>query len=331
MRFKLLSIALPLVLSLAFVALFVLPFKAFATDPSSINVDIAPENPTPNENTTITLSSYAANLDSIKISWSVNGIASAAGIGLKSCAVNAPAAGVQTTVTAILSFPDGDVEKDMVIKPSVMILLWQAEDSYVPPFYEGKAMPTSDSEVKVVAMPEIKTSSGMADPNNMTYTWQQDYNNEQGASGYSNNSYTYTNDYLENSNNIDVTATTIDGNYSAEGNINIDTYNPKIDFYKKDAALGTLWEQALSDGHQVQGSEIIQAAPYFISPGDIRIPTLTWTWSINGQTVTAPNSINNLFPIQAPAGVSGISQLSLTIDSTDKVFETATKTINIQY
>jgi len=33
-----------------------------------------------------------------------------------------------------------------------MVLLWQADDSYVPPFYEGKALPSPNSEIKVVAM-----------------------------------------------------------------------------------------------------------------------------------------------------------------------------------
>src|ERR1035437_8597866 len=188
----------------------VLPFKANAVSQSSILVNVAPENPTPNENVSITLSSYASNLDSVLISWSVDGKTVLSGIGKKSFSLNAPAAGGETNVVASISLPDGAIDTRIIIRPAVMILLWQANDSYVPPFYRGKALPTPDSEIKVVAMPEIKSGSSLVDPTNMTYAWKQDYNNMQDASGYGKNSFSYVNDYLESSSNISVVASTID-------------------------------------------------------------------------------------------------------------------------
>jgi hypothetical protein len=309
----------------------ILPFRASAVSPDDILVNMAPENPTPNENTSITLSSYAVNLDSVLISWSVNGKSASSGIGQKSFSVDAPAAGSTTTVLAKIALPDGAVQKTMIVRSSIMVLLWQADDSYVPPFYKGKALPSADSEVKVVALPEIKNGPQMVNPNNLVYAWQQDYTNDQGASGYGKNFYVYTSDYLDSSNNIDVTASTLDQSFSSEASINIGTVKPKIDFYKNDANLGTLWEQALFDGYKIQGPEIIQAAPYFISPGDIQVPLLTWNWSINDQTMNVLGALKNLMPIQAPAGTSGTSNIKLEINSTDKVFENVSKEINVQF
>src|SRR3990167_3192742 len=151
----------------------VLPFKANAASPSSISVNVVPENPAPNENTSITLSSYANNLDSVLISWSVNGKSVLSGIGKKSFSVNAGAAGSETSVVATISLPDGAIDTRIIIRPAVMVLLWQANDSYVPPFYKGRALPTPDSEVKVVAMPEIKSGSGFVDSKKMTPIWEQ--------------------------------------------------------------------------------------------------------------------------------------------------------------
>lgn len=212
-----------------------------------------------------------------------------------------------------------------------MVMLWQAEDSYTPPFYEGKAMPTSSSEIKVIAMPEIKNSSGFVDPNNMIYSWQLDQNNQQADSGYGKNSFLYVSDFLDTSNDVSVVTTTVDGQDSAQGGLNIKTINPKIDFYKDDLTLGTDWQQALSDESWVSGNEIVQAAPYFISPKDFRIPTLVFTWSVNGQQVPTLSYNESILPLQAQPGASGTSQIGLEIDSTQNITETVSKTMNLNF
>src|ERR1035437_10886533 len=74
------------------------PFKAKASSPDTILVNIVPQNPAPGENVNITLNSYVDNLNTVTISWSVNGKNSVSGIGKKSFSVNAPAAGLQAHV-----------------------------------------------------------------------------------------------------------------------------------------------------------------------------------------------------------------------------------------
>jgi hypothetical protein len=317
---------------LALVAsVFILPFRANAATPESILVDMVPANPAPGESTTINLSSYENNIDSVLITWSVAGKNTSSGIGKKSFSINAPAVGSSTTITATISLPDGDIEKTIVIRPTIMTLLWQADDSYVPPFYKGKAMPSPESTVKVIAMPEIQSGSKMVDPTNMVYAWKQDYTNNVDGSGYGKNSFVYTNDYLDDSNNVDVVASTIDGSYSSEASIDIGTTQPKIEFYKNDPNLGTIWELALTDGHKVDNTETMQAAPYFISPQDIRIPILTWNWSINDNGVDVPIYSPNLLPLKTQAGVSGTAKIDLEIRNSYKVFVDVSKEINVVF
>ena len=248
------------------VSFFLSPFKATAISPSSILTSVVPLNPAPGENTSITLSSYATKLDNVLISWSINGKATLSGVGKKSFSLSAPAAGRETNIVVTIALPDGNVEKTITIKPNVMILLWQANDSYVPPFYKGKALPSPDSQIKIVAMPEIKVGSNSINPKNMTYAWKKDYTNNVDGSGYGKSYFIYTGDYLDDSNNISVTASTTDQKYSSKASIDVGTTQPKIVFYKNDPNLGTLWEQALQGGHKIVGDEIIEAAPYFISP-----------------------------------------------------------------
>ena len=304
---------------------------AYAASSSSIIVDITPPNPAPNENVAITLNSYANNLDSVLISWSVSGKTVASGIGKKSFSTTAPAAGEEAKVVATISLPDGTIETKITIRPSVMVLLWQANDSYVPPFYRGKALPSTDSEVKVVAMPEIRTGSGLIDPKNMTYYWKKDYTNNVDGSGYGKSFFLFVNDYLENSNNVSVVASTVDQNYSSSASIDIGMTQPKILFYKNDNALGTVWEKTLADPHKIQNSEIVEAAPYFISPKQIQNPTLVWSWFINDDRVNLTSFKKNLMPLQAEEEVHGTSKLRLEIENKDKIFQTTNNEINIEF
>ena len=327
MRFKLLSFLITVII----ISGTLLPFKVNAVSSIGISANIAPENPAPGEEVDITLKSYNYDLDSVLISWSVNGKNISSEIGKKSFSLNAPNAGEETSVVATVSLPDGATDTKIIIRPSVMVLLYQAMDSYVPPFYKGKALPSPDSTVKVVAIPEIISGSSLVAPNNMTYAWKQDYTNNPDGSGYGKNSFTYVNDYLDNSNNIGVTATTVDQKYSSTANIDIGMAKPKIIFYKNDTNLGIVWDQALVDGHKILIDEILVAAPYFISPGDIRIPTLTWDWFINNETVNAPIYMKNMMPLQVQAGTSGTSKIRLEINNIEKIFESATKEITVEF
>src|SRR3989344_8042891 len=158
-----------------------------AISPSAINVSIAPQNPAPNENVTITLSSFAANLDIVTISWIVNGKTALSGIGIKSFSTTVGGVGTEVRVAAKIMLPDGQIDKNIILRPSVLALLWQANDSYVPPFYKGKALPSSGTEIKVVAMPEIRVGATTANPKTLSYDWKKNYSNSPADSGYGKN------------------------------------------------------------------------------------------------------------------------------------------------
>ena len=302
-----------------------------AASSSSISVNMAPENPNPYENVNITLSSYASNLDSVLITWSVDGKIVISKIGQKSFSLNAPAANAEVMVLATIFLPDGEIEKRLIIRPAVMTLLFQATDSYVPPFYRGKALPTADSEIKIVAMPEIRSSSGFYNSKNMTYSWKKDYTNMQEESGYGKNFFIYVNDYLDDSSNISVVASTVDQRYSSGANITVGTSEPKIVFYKNDNELGTIWERELPSRHTIQNDEIILAAPYFVSPKDLRNPRLVWSWFINDTQIALQNLQKNLMPLKAQEGISGTSKVKLKIENMDRIFQTTSKEINIEF
>ncbi|MDO8430611.1 MAG: hypothetical protein Q7S72_01305 [Candidatus Taylorbacteria bacterium] len=328
MYFRSLTISILLV-SVFFGYIFAL--KTSAASPSDILLTMLPENPAPNENVSISLNSYAVNLDTVLISWFANGKKITEGVGKKTFSMQSGDITSETNVSIDINLPDGRLTVRTIIRPSNMVLLWQAEDSYVPPFYKGKALPTPDSSIRVVAMPEIMSGKSMISPNSMTYDWKLDYSNDKEASGYGKSFLIYNNDYLERSNNIGVVATTTDQKFSAANNINIETTSPKIVFYKKDQLLGTLWETAIGDNHRIDGDEILEASPYFISPKNPLNPLLVWNWSINGSQVALGSIMKNLIPLKKADGSSGVAKLKLQIENEYKIFQTTEKEINIEF
>ncbi len=316
---------------IAVTAFFIFSNVVLADLASGILVDVIPENPAPFEEVRINLSSYSENLDTAMITWSVRGQSILSGVGKKSFNFKAGDNGSETSVNVSISLPGGLAKRVITVKPSTLTILWQAEDSYVPPFYKGKALPVADSGIKVVAIPEIKSGLGTISPKNFVYAWRKDYTNDQEASGYGKSSFTYLNDYLDDSSNIEVTASTADSKSSTKGSLDIRTFLPKISFYKKDAVYGIIFERAILQNHRIEEAEEVFAAPYFISPKSIRMPSLVFTWSLNGAPVSLPSAKKNLIPLKRGGGVSGVAKLRLDIENRDKIFQSAQKEINIEF
>lgn len=304
---------------------------AYAVSQNSISISISPSNPTPHENVDFTLSSFGSNLDTVLIVWSINGKNTLAGIGKKNFSVTAPGAGEEMLVSARISLPDGEIQKTVTLRPSVMVLLFEATDSFVPPFYKGKALPTDESDIKIVPMPEIKTNAGVIGARNLAYSWQKDFNNDQNASGYGKNYYLYQQDYLDDTSTISVTASTVDQNYSSRASITVSAVKPKISFYKRDSELGTLWENVLPDDYFVNNDEIIEAVPYYISPAEIRYPALVFKWYINGDMITQDAFYKNILPISTKGSNAGTSTIKLEIDNIYKIYQTTTKTLRLTF
>jgi len=311
---------------------FLFTQKVNAASPSSISVSISPENPEPFENVDISLSSFANNLDTVFISWSINGKTVLSGIGKKSFSLSAPSANNEINVLVKITLPDGDVELSLLVKPTSTVMLWEADDSYTPPFYKGKALPSPDSSIKIVAMPEIRNGNNLVDPKNMSYSWKIDYNNDQNASGFGKNFYTYRNDYLEEISEVSVNVLTVDQKYTASGNVSVRSSNPKILFYARNPKMGTLWNNALQNNYKIKEGEVIEASPYFMSPENIvSSPSLIWSWYVNNEQVALPIFTKNIIPIKPVSGASGTAKIGLTIENRYKIFQSTNNEIDIQF
>ncbi len=305
-------------------------FFAFHTNAQVQSGDIVlsvnPRYPKANENVTASVSTYSTNLNTAQITWLVNGATLLDGIGKKDFSFKVGSADFQTTLEVKIQTINGSVvNKKITISPSNVDILWEAYDAYTPPFYRGKTLSVGEGKIKVVAIPSTKNIVGF------DYQWKQDDKNKLSSSGYEKNSYIYQNSYLEDNNVVTVAVSDILGNGIGEGKITINPSNPKIIFYQKDPILGVKWENSVTDGFTVSsnGNTII-AAPYFFSKKDLNSANYEFNWFLNGQQTLIPNQ-KNVLSIKPDGNTSGTTILKIIINNTETLFQSVTKSINVNF
>jgi hypothetical protein len=305
-------------------------FFAFSANAQLQNGDIVfqinPKYPKVNDSVTASLSTYTTDLNNTKISWILNGETMTEGIGKTSYFFRVGNSGFQTNIEAKIQTINGNVvTKKISISPSNIDMLWEAYDTYTPPFYKGKTLASSEGSIKVVAIPSTKNLTGY------NYKWKQDDKNDLAASGYEKNYYVYTNSFLEDKNTVEVSVMDLLGNGIGLGKITITPGSPKIVFYKKDQIMGTKWEESLSDGFYInKNGEIIVAEPYFFSKRDLNSSFYKFDWYLNGEQITTPNQ-KNILPVKLASDKTGSSLIKVIINNNKTLFQSIGKTINVNF
>lgn len=302
----------------------IIPFISFAESQieiqeGEISISTSPSNPQPYQNVTITLSSYATDLSKAVITWQSGSNTILSGIGKTSYSFTT--GGPNTfNIFDINIVPVGSLNsigKRVVITPSEIEIMWESIDGYVPPFYKGKALPTSGSMIRAVAIPNTNTiKSGQG---SISYTWKNDGSTKLDASGYNKNSYTFKNSMFDSKNTITVTASSVAGNYNAENTIDIPVYDPKIIFYKKSPTEGVLYNKALDKEITLLEDEItIVAEPYFTSLNGNE-DKFTYKWQINGNSIATPSKKTEL--TVRPSSRGGYATIGLVIENLSELFQ----------
>ncbi len=299
---------------------------------TDIVLSISPLNPNPNQDVSATISSHSTDLDKANISWLINNQETSKGIGKKSFSFRMGSLGTPTVLSVSIETLEGQtVSKNITITPADVDMLWEAYDTYAPPFYKGRILAPSQGQYKVVAMPNIINQNGKVDVTNLSYDWKKDDDNQIDSSGWGKNYFIFQNSYLDKNNVVEVAVSDISGGTNASGKINLQPIDPKILFYENDPTLGTKWETSLSDGFSIDSNgKTIVAEPYFFSPKNINSGDLDFGWSLNGNKIDAPNP-KNILSVKPEAGQSGDATISLDINNINTLFQEMAKQITVSF
>ncbi len=317
----------------SFIALLVVfcvffAFRASAEIGSGdIVLTVNPSYPKANQSVTATLSSFSTDLNAARITWTIDGEEMLSGVGKKTFSFNVGATGFATNLEAKIETLSGSViSKKSSILPTDIDMLWEAYDTYSPPFYKGKTLAPAEGMIKVVAFPNAQNIAGF------NYKWKLDGTMKTEASGYEKNYYIYKNSYLEDKNIITTNVSDLFGNGIGLGSITITPVTePKVLFYRKDQKIGVNWDSALMDNFSINpAGDTIVAEPYFIFPRDLGSKNISFKWLLNGEDTPLQNPINNL-SVKLVSGKSGTANIKVIINNTKTLFESVTKELNVGF
>jgi len=316
-----------LILGILFIPLLSLAESQITLQEQDVSFEVFPENPQPYEKVSITIKSYATNLNKAIISWQNEKGNILSGIGETSYTFIAPGPNSSIYFDVVIK-PVGEmntIKKKIVINPSEIDIMWESVDGYTPPFYKGKSLPSSGSVIKVVAIPNtntIKYGSG-----SLEYKWKNNDKTIEEASGYNKNSYIFKNSILNKTNEIKVIASSVSGNYGAERSISIPVFDPKLIFYKKSPTEGIFYNESLNKEYYMQDSEItLIAEPYYLSLNNNN-NSFSYEWQINNDIVSTPSKEREL--TIRPTSRKGIINIDLTMEDLSGLFQIAKNKLKI--
>jgi len=295
---------------------------------NNINVKVSPENPKPGDSVTLKLTSYAININKSMIVWQNNNQVLVSGYGKDTYTFTAGANGSMSVFNVKITLPDSSsvINKEIIIIPSDIDILWEANDSYTPPFYKGKAFPSQEGSIKVVAIPNsdsIKSGSG-----DVIYTWTRNDEAMQNVSGYNKNSFIFKNSVLKDIEKISVSVSTIDGKYNASDSLELEMSKPLIIFYEKSSTLGILYNNGTKSEMDLDGDNItIVAEPFFLSLRNSTEDAFNYYWEINDEEINTPSKKTEI--TVSPTSKGGYAEISIEIESLSKLFQQVTGTLKL--
>ncbi len=315
-----------------FLSVFFIPQTSIAElevpiQESEILVETYPENPEPYQDISIKLTSYSIDLNKAKIEWQNAGKIILSGIGKTSYSFKAlgPNSAVILTVNITPFGSYTKVTKQIVVKVSEIDVLWESVDGYTPPFYKGKSFVSPEGLIKVVAIPN--TSTIKSGKGNIVYKWAVEDNNVSNAGGYNKDAYIFTNNALKNKEEVTVSASSVDNQYSSKKTISIPITPAKIIFYKKSPTDGVLYNQALIDNTFIEEEELIVVAePYFLALKNNE-NLFDYKWKINGNDIDTPSKKTEL--TIRPADRGGFATISVVMENLNTFLQKVTGQLKI--
>lgn len=273
-------------------------------DQDPLTISISPQYPRPYEAVTVTPQSTLIDLSSAKVTVSVNGTVIGKGSGSAPVQIQAGAAGARTTVTVTAVASDGQsYTKQLVIRPADVALIVEPS-STEHPFYRGASLVSSEGTVRLIALPDLRTTAGAPIPaSSLVYTWKNGNQVLQASSGIGKSVLTATAPVRFRDATISVTVASADSSIVAQASTLIAPVAPVVRIYQNDPLLGPLFNYALPKTISMSDEEeTFRAVPYYFSA------TPSLDWSVNGTQSQAGKDIT----VRSNGSGSGTALLGFT-------------------
>jgi hypothetical protein len=225
---------------------------------ADLSITLNPSDPKPLQTVQVRVQSFGFDLNHASVTWTYNGITVASGTGRTSISVTAPANGKVGILAVTATSTDfAESSATLVLRPASVDLLWEGADSYTPPFYKGRALPSNNGIIRVTAIPNITA------PRELSYDWQQSDSALPDSSGYGKNSLLFKNSTLNTTENISVTAS--NSSFSGTSSIAITPKTPTVVGYFNNDGYVDYANGSTTTLSTTGNGSIIRFEPYFFS------------------------------------------------------------------
>lgn len=295
---------------------------AFGTN---LSIGLSPQYPRPQNTVHLTAGGTGLDLGGSAIVWRAGGKIIAQGAGITSADITAGALGTQTAVEVDVTTRDGNMRSAQALIAPAELDLLVGSDSYTPPFYRGRALPSAGTDLIVQALAHFKRPDGTFAPDSdITYTWKRDTEVLGDISGRGRSSAVIPVMHLFTNDTITVDAVSSDGILSGEASITAPSKEPVLDLYEDHPLYGVLYNRALGSSSFVSESEMaFVAIPYFAQAGSPNDPGLSYLWSVNDARVPPAATLPSELIINADNS-NGQAQIALEVTHARNFYMDAT-------
>lgn len=242
-----------------------------------LTILITPEHPRPYDTVIVSPRSTQFNLTGSSVTISANGTVVEEGSGGKSVAVRLGGPGSRTTIRVVAVNGAASYTKEQVIVPADVALVLEPITS-THPFYDGGSLVAPEGRVRIVAVPDLRTSAGARiAPQNLTYTWRLANRILTEESGIGRSVLVATAPIRYRDADVSVTVTNSDESVVGYARVTVAPASPVVYAYRSDPLLGVDFSTAITDAFTMMGEEeSFRAIGYHFA----RTPAFSWT--LNG-------------------------------------------------
>jgi hypothetical protein len=201
---------------------------------------------------------------------------------------------------------------DGVFTLTPVAILWES-DSYTPPLYAGKALPSSGSRIRLLAMPNLpRAGGGFYSAEDLIFTWTLDGGVLKNASGRGKTTASIAAPSLFASYTVGIDVATNNGITIGRGEVRIASVEPLLRLYRAHPLRGIEYWSALTANTFVDEREATFAAiPFFAPTSNVR--ALTYDWEVNGRAIASDSKEPNTITLSSDTpGTRGLLNLSMT-------------------
>ena len=287
-----------------------------------ISVIISPNYPRPYQTISISPRSNLVDLSASTVDIAVNGVSVYRGSGTQGANARVGSIGEKTTVTVTVTDPDGrSYSQQEIIRPAEVSLIAEPVSS-THPFYKGRGLVASEGTVRLVAVPDLRSSPTTRLPaSGLIYTWRLGSRILTDASGIGKSILTAQAPVRYRNAPITVTVTTPDSSLVGEAGVLLSATDPSVHVYRNDPLLGPDFDTALTGTFSMPDTEATfrSVAYFFAIP-----PTLSWT--VNGSASGEDKDIT----VRATGNGKGTAQLRLRADERSH-YQSAETRVSVEF